>query len=77
MISKKRLNLRMASKKICKECRFVVQDESVDECPNCGSKGQWNENYQGRVFVFNVDKSVIGSKIDAKITGEYAIRSRS
>lgn len=67
----------MSKHKICKTCKFIVKDESVDTCPNCSSKGQWNENFQGRVFVFNPDKSVIGKKIGANIEGEYAIRSRN
>ncbi len=67
----------MSKKKICKTCKFIIYEENVDACPNCGSKGQWNENFQGRAFIFNTDKSVIGKKIGATIQGEYAIRSRS
>jgi len=66
----------MVKKKICRVCRYMV-DEDVEECPNCTSKGQWNQNYQGRSYVFDVNKSYIGKKIGAKIKGEYAIKSRS
>ncbi|MGM5483978.1 MAG: transcription elongation factor subunit Spt4 [Nanobdellota archaeon] len=66
----------MAKKKVCKNCKYIVGEET-DECPNCGSKGQWNETYQGRVYVFDTEKSIVGNKIDAKTKGEYAIRSRS
>ena len=54
-----------------------MPSEDLEECPNCGARGQWNETYQGRVFVFSPTKSVIGQKISAKIKGEFAIRSRS
>jgi len=67
----------MTKKKICKTCKYMTQEESIEECPNCGAKGQWNENYQGRVFVFDPSNSVIGKKISANIPGEYAIKSRS
>lgn len=67
----------MAKRKICKTCKFILNDESIDECPNCGSKGQWNETFQGRVNVLDPNKSVIGQKVGAKVAGEYAIRSRS
>ena len=66
----------MAKRKICKNCKYIVADVE-DTCPNCGSKGQWNESFQGRVFVLDAAKSVIGQKIGAKVSGEYAIRSRS
>jgi len=67
----------MAKKRICKNCKYVLTDESIDVCPNCSAKGKWNENYQGRVYVFDPESSVIGKKIGAKVKGEYAIRSRS
>jgi RNA polymerase subunit RPABC4/transcription elongation factor Spt4 len=64
-------------KRVCRECKFIVANEDAEECPNCGAKGQWNENFQGRTFVFDTTKSVIGQKTGSKIVGEYAIRSRS
>jgi RNA polymerase subunit RPABC4/transcription elongation factor Spt4 len=64
-------------KRVCRECKFIVADEDVEECPNCGAKGQWNENFHGRTYVFDPAKSVIGQKTGAKVVGEYAIRSRS
>jgi RNA polymerase subunit RPABC4/transcription elongation factor Spt4 len=66
----------MSKNKVCRICKCIVE-ESVEECPNCQSKGQWNLNYQGRVRVFDTKSSYIGERIGAKVKGEYAIKSRS
>ena len=66
----------MAKKKVCKICKYIVE-ESVEECPNCGARGQWNASFQGRAYVFSPEKSFVGSKLNSKIKGEYAIKSRS
>lgn len=64
------------SRKVCRECKMIVA-EDVEECPNCGQKGQWNENFQGRARVFDPQKSVIAQKLGANVKGEFGIRSRS
>lgn len=66
----------MAKKKICKICKCIV-DESVEECPNCSAKGQWNTSFQGRAYIFDTTKSFVGSKLGVKQKGEFAIKSRS
>ena len=66
----------MAKKKVCKVCKMIVE-ETVDACPNCDSRGQWNQNFQGRVYVYDAANSYIGKRLGAKVKGEYAIKSRS
>lgn len=66
----------MAKKKVCKICKCIVE-ESTEECPNCGAKGQWNTSFQGRAYIFNAQKSFVGSKLGTKVKGEFAIKSRS
>lgn len=66
----------MAKRKICKICKCIVE-ESVEECPNCSAKGQWNTNFQGRAYIFEPQKSFVSSKLGSKIKGEFAIKSRS
>lgn len=66
----------MSKRKVCKVCKMIV-DEEVEECPNCSSKGQWNNTFHGRVHVFDSNNSYIAKKLSAKVKGEYAIKSRS
>ena len=66
----------MAKKKICKVCKYMVE-EDTEACPNCDSKGQWNQNFQGRAYIFDANSSYIGKRLGAKVKGEFAIKSRS
>jgi RNA polymerase subunit RPABC4/transcription elongation factor Spt4 len=66
----------MAKKKVCKICKCIVE-ESVEECPNCTARSQWNTSFQGRAYIFNSEKSFVGSKLGSKTKGEFAIKSRS
>ena len=64
----------MASKKACKNCKFIVEKGS-NTCPACNSH-QFSENVKGRMYVLNPEKSVIGKKMEVKKEGEYAIKVR-
>ncbi|MFT4326986.1 MAG: transcription elongation factor subunit Spt4 [Candidatus Woesearchaeota archaeon] len=66
----------MAKKKVCKVCKMIVA-EDVEECPNCGSRSQWNTTFHGRAYVFDTKKSYIAQRMEAETKGEYAIKSRS
>ena len=45
------------------------------KCPACGSDS-FTTNWQGRLFINDPNKSMIGEKIGIKIKGEYAIKVR-
>ena len=45
------------------------------KCPNCDSTS-FSTNWQGRLYVNDVNKSMIGEKIYIKVKGEYAIKVR-
>lgn len=60
----------MAKKKVCKKCKLFVEGES---CPLC--KGNdFSQNWQGRLYINDVKKSIIAEKIGIKAKGEYAIK---
>jgi len=57
-------------KKACKNCKIFVEG---DECPIC--KGtQFVNNWKGRLYVLDANKSEIAKKIESKVKGEYAIK---
>lgn len=64
----------MAKKdRACKICKEIYEDE--DKCPHCGSK-ESTENYKGRVYVVDPEKSEIAEKLNVKREGNFAIKTR-
>lgn len=59
-------------KKVCKKCK-IFAEENV--CPVCKGN-QLTNNWQGRVNILDINKSIISKKISAPINGEYAIKAR-
>jgi len=59
-------------KKVCKQCKIVVEG---NECPICKGN-QFSINWQGRVAILDPNKSIIAEKIGLKAKGEYAIKVR-
>jgi len=59
-------------KKVCKNCKLFVKGP---ECPICKGN-QMTDNWQGRLYILDADKSEIAKKIDIKQKGEYAIKVR-
>jgi RNA polymerase subunit RPABC4/transcription elongation factor Spt4 len=59
-------------KKVCKKCLIFVQGH---ECPICKGK-QFSNNWQGRIAILDVAKSVIAKKVDIDVKGEYALKAR-
>ena len=59
-------------KKSCKSCKAFVEGS---ECPVCKGN-QFSNNWQGRLFILDANKSVIAQKIGIKVKGEYAIKVR-
>jgi len=58
--------------KACKICNKIYEG---DKCPECGSK-ESTENFKGRVFVLNTEKSEIAKKLNIKQKGNFAIKTR-
>lgn len=59
-------------RKVCKRCKLFV---TGNKCPLCNDN-QFSENWKGRLFIFNAEKSEIAKHINAKAKGEYAIKVR-
>ena len=59
-------------KKVCKECKIFVEG---NVCPVCKGN-QFSNNWQGRLHILDVNKSVIAKKIGLTVKGEYAIKVR-
>lgn len=57
-------------RKVCKKCKIFVEG---DDCPICHSSN-FSNNWQGKIYVNDVNKSEIAQKIGHKIKGEYAIK---
>ncbi|MAG07855.1 DNA-directed RNA polymerase subunit E'' [Candidatus Woesearchaeota archaeon] len=57
-------------KKICKNCKMFVES---NECPVCKGN-QFANNWQGRIFIADANKSMIAEKLGIKVKGEYAIK---
>ncbi|MFH1275715.1 MAG: transcription elongation factor subunit Spt4 [Candidatus Woesearchaeota archaeon] len=62
----------MAKKKACKKCKIFVEGP---QCPVCKSD-VFSNSWQGRLFVQDVQNSMIAEKILIKVKGEYAIKVR-
>lgn len=60
----------MAKKKVCKGCKLFVEG---DTCPACKGNA-FSSNWQGRLFISDVKKSMIAEKMGLKVKGEYAIK---
>ncbi len=60
------------AKKVCKHCKLFVEK---DVCPIC-KNSQFNENWKGRIFILNFEKSEVAKNLDMKVNGEYAIKIR-
>ncbi len=59
-------------RKFCKDCKILVKG---DKCLVCNGS-DFTENFQGRLFITDANKSEIAKKLDIKHSGEYAIKVR-
>ena len=62
----------MAKKKACKKCKVFVDGE---QCPIC-KNSNFTNNWQGRLFITDVERSMIAKNVHATVKGEYAIKVR-
>ena len=51
-------------------CRIFVKGTN---CPICNGN-QFTENWQGRIFVLDANKSEIAKQLGITVKGEYAIK---
>ena len=58
--------------KACKMCKRIFEG---DKCPDCGSK-EWIENFKGRTYILNPEKSEIAKNLNIKGKGNFAIKTR-
>ncbi len=57
-------------KKVCKKCKVFVEG---NVCPLCNGN-QFADNWKGRIYVIDPNKSEIAKKIGLNAKGEYAIK---
>ena len=59
-------------KKVCRECKMFVEGP---KCPNDHSE-KFTDNWKGRIFIIDANKSEIAKKVGINVKGEYAIKIR-
>ena len=59
-------------RKVCKKCKMFVRK---DKCPICNGN-DFSENWKGRIYVLDAEKSEIAKKMEITVKGEYAIKVR-
>lgn len=57
-------------KKACKTCKRFVDGQ---ECPNCKTSN-FSNNWKGRIYIIDANKSEIAKKLNITTKGEYAIK---
>lgn len=62
----------MVKKKACKKCKIFVKGS---ECPICKTT-DLTTNWKGRIVIFDTNKSEIAQKLNIKIKGDYAIKTK-
>jgi len=62
----------MGKEKACLNCKTIYEG---DKCPNC-EENVFSENFKGRVYVFNAEKSDIAKKMKIRQKGEFAIKTK-
>lgn len=62
----------MAKEKACRGCRKIYEGS---KCPSCGSSDSI-DNFKGKIFVLNTEKSEIAKKLGIDKKGEFATRLR-
>ncbi len=62
----------MVKKKACKSCKIFVKGS---QCPLCKSS-DLTTSWKGRIIIMDSEKSEIAKKLNLKVKGEYAIKTR-
>jgi len=59
-------------KKACNQCKIIFSGE---KCPICQGN-DFSESWKGRIYVFDAEHSEIAKKLEIKVKGEYAIKTK-
>lgn len=59
-------------KKACFKCKIFVEG---NVCPVC-SGNQFSDNWKGRVYITDPNRSEVAKKMGITVKGEYAIKVR-
>jgi len=59
-------------RKVCKKCKIFVQKE---KCPLCQGNA-FVDNWEGRFYIFDAEKSEVAKNLKINSKGEYAIKVR-
>ena len=57
-------------KKVCRKCKLFVDGPT---CPICKGN-QFSENWKGRIYISDPNRSEIAKKMNITFKGEYAIK---
>lgn len=63
----------MPKRQVCKKNKMFVDDKNF---PKNMKDEPTTTTWQGRIHIFNTNKSIIANKIDVDRKGEYAIKIR-
>ncbi|MCD6434330.1 MAG: DNA-directed RNA polymerase, subunit E'' [Candidatus Diapherotrites archaeon] len=63
----------MIKEKACRNCRTIIEEANVKECPECGSKSL-TTFWRGYVVIINPEKSEIAKKMGITKPGKYALQ---
>ncbi|HLC55030.1 MAG TPA: transcription elongation factor subunit Spt4 [Candidatus Nanoarchaeia archaeon] len=58
------------AKKACRKCKILVEGAKCTICQGT----DFSENWKGRVYIIDAEKSEIAKKTGIKQKGEYAIK---
>ena len=59
-------------RKACKKCRIFVEGNTCQIC----NGNEFTDNWKGRIYILDNEKSEIAEKLDIKVKGEFAIKIR-
>ena len=59
-------------KKVCNHCKLFVSGE---KCPLCNGN-DFGDSWKGRIYIFDAEHSEIAKKLELKVKGEYAIKTK-
>jgi len=59
-------------KRACNNCKIITSGE---KCPICQST-DLSDSWKGRMYIFDVERSEIAKKLEIKLKGEYAVKTK-
>ena len=65
----------MADRLVCRDCHRVLDVETGEQCPSCGSNSL-TEDWAGYVVISHPEESDIAEEMDVTEPGKYALKVR-